>query len=202
MASAIEGSSLVLSRPGYHDRVPGIWLPGKGAPVVVVSAGGAEAARQTLEVRRLEAEGRFLHLLDVFQTGSAKASRDRSGDWFLSYNRTDDAHRVQDILTALAFAEAQQRGRPRLVALGGAELWCLFAAAVAPAKLDLDAAPRGFEGTDEEFRDKFDVPGVQQAGGIRAALRLTAVFRSAASEAPVRADASPAQADRPAFRGE
>lgn len=205
VASAMEGRRLVLSRPGYHDRVPGIWIPGKGAPIVVVSALGAQAARETSDVRRLEAEGRFLHLLDVFQTGSAKASRDRSGDWFLSYNRTDDAHRVQDILTALAFAEAQQRGRPRLVALEGAELWCLFAAAVAPVRLHLDAGLPGFEGTDEEFRKSFDIPGVQQAGGIEAALRLTGAhpdFRSAASEARRPEGASPSRAARRAGPGE
>ncbi len=198
VASVHEGGRLVLSRPGWYDRVPGLWIPGRGAPVVVAHAGGADAARRSPEVRRLEAEGRCLHLLDVFQTGSAKARRNRSGNWFLSYNRTDDAHRVQDVLTALAYAASQERGRPRLLALDGAALWCLFAAAVAPVEIPLDAALDGFEGADEDFRDGFAVPGVQRAGGLAAALRLATGFRSAASAELPRAAAWASQAARPA----
>ena len=42
-------------------------------------------------------------LIDAFQTGSAVAPRERSSAIFLGFNQSDDACRVQDILTALAF---------------------------------------------------------------------------------------------------
>ena len=47
------------------------------------------------------------------------------------FNRSDDANRVQDILTALTFLREQQ-GQPkiRLVGMGRAGLWTLLAAAL------------------------------------------------------------------------
>ena len=173
VTSAQEGERLVLSRPGYGDRVPGLWLPGAGPVTVVVHPEGAAEARKTPAVIEMERAGHFLYLIDAFQTGSARARRDRSGKWFLSYNRTDDAARVQDILTALAFARKQGRRTPRLVGLGNAGVWCLFAAAVAPVRLELRADLNGFKGSDEDFRGRFFVPGIQRAGGLAAALRLT-----------------------------
>lgn len=200
VASVMEGERLVLTRPGRHDRVPGIWITGTGPPVVIVHPGGAKAARESAAARRLKAEGRSLYLPDVFQTGSARTGRRRSGEWFLSYNRTDDAHRVQDIVTALAYAAAQGRGAPRLIGLEGAGVWCLFAAAVSPVALEVDAPLADFEGRDEDFREKFAVPGVQQAGGLEAALRLTRGARTAASAALPKAAASPSAAARPGVR--
>ncbi len=173
VASTTEGERLVLSRPGRGDRVPGLWLPGTGPVTVVVHPAGAGAARKTPAVMEMERAGRFLYLIDAFQTGSALARRDRSGRWFLSYNRTDDAARVQDILTALAFASKHSPDTPRLLGLGNAGVWCLFAAAVAPVRVDLRAEMNGFTGTDEDFRERFLVPGIQRAGGLAAALRLT-----------------------------
>ncbi len=145
---------------------------------MVVHPGGAAEARQTPAVIEMERAGRLLYLIDAFQTGSARARRDHSGKWFLSYNRTDDAARVQDILTALAFAGQQGRDTTRLVGLGNAGVWCLFAAAVAPVPVELRAESNGFAGADEDFRDRFFVPGIQRAGGLAAALKLTALSTS------------------------
>ena len=170
--SAVEGKRLVLARTGRRDRVAGIWMPGAGPPALVVHPDGAEAALASPQGRELAAAGRFVYAIDAFQTGSSVAPRDRSGPWFLSYNHTDDANRVQDILTALAFLRSQTRGRPRLVGLGAAAPWCLFAAAVAPVETELAVDLDGFEGRDEDFRDRFFVPGIQAAGGLEGALRL------------------------------
>jgi len=112
-------------------------------------------------------------LIDAFQTGRAVAPRKLSVRHYLTFNRTDDANRVQDILTALAFLRSRHDGEPELVGLGKAGVWSLFAAAVAPVKLRLRAGLAAFRGTDEEFIDQFFVPGIQRAGGLRAALRLT-----------------------------
>jgi hypothetical protein len=53
-------------------------------------------------------------------------------------------------------------------------VWCLFAAAVAPRAVDLQADLRGFRGTDQDFVDGLFVPGIQRAGGLRAARALAA----------------------------
>lgn len=173
-AQAGEGSRIYLSRPGVGDRVPALWLAGKGPPAVVVHPEGAEAGRNSAEGQRLLAAGRPVLFLDAFQTGAAVAPRDRSHPHFLSFNLTDDAHRVQDILTALAYVAKRYRGRPELSGLGQAAVWCLFAAALAPVEVDWKAGGSGFQGTDEEFLAQFFVPGIQRAGGLEAARKLLA----------------------------
>jgi hypothetical protein len=174
VASLTEGRRLVLSRAGRHDRVEGLWMPGPGGPVLVVDSRGAEAARLEPVVKALLDSGRFLFLIDVFQTGGAKTRPSPARKYFLSYNRTGDANRVQDILTALAFLESQTTGPVQLLGLGRASVWCLFAAATAPVRVRLSVDVAGFEGSDEDFRDHLFVPGIQRAGGLAGALRLIA----------------------------
>jgi hypothetical protein len=97
------------------------------------------------------------------------APRDRSVRNFLTFNKTDDANRVQDILTALAWLNTPHT---RLVGLGKAAVWCLFAAAVSRQPVDLQADIGGFTGADQDYIDGFFVPGIQRAGGLRAARQL------------------------------
>ncbi len=62
---------------------------------------------------------------------------------FTTYNRTDAAHRVQDILTSLAHLSPSNDGHDvDLIGIGDAGLWCLLARAVAPISIRLvvDAA--------------------------------------------------------------
>jgi len=168
-----EGA-VVLSRAGKGDRVPGWWVPGSAqGAALVVHPEGAGQARQSPVVRELLGAKRPVLMIDAFQTGSAVAPRDRSHRYFLTFNRSDDAHRVQDILTALKFLSAQQAGRIQLVGLGRAALWALFAAAVAPIEIQLSADLSGFEGRDQDFIERFFVPGIQRAGGLEAARKLT-----------------------------
>jgi dienelactone hydrolase len=101
--SQADGEHIVLSRAGKGDRVPGIWVKGSGTPVLIVHPEGAEAARKSPEAARWLKSGRPVLMIDAFQTGSAQAPRDRGVKMFLTFNRSDDANRVQDILTALAW---------------------------------------------------------------------------------------------------
>ena len=55
----------------------------------------------------LRRQGRLVASLDAFDTGGAGAPRDTSDRFFTTYNRTDDANRVQDVLTALAWLKRQ-----------------------------------------------------------------------------------------------
>jgi hypothetical protein len=171
--SQIDGRRIVLGRPGKGDRVPGIWVKGTATgsnpPVLVVDPDGAEAAGKTAEVSRLLESGRPVLLLDAFQTGSAVAPRDRSVKMFLTFNKSDDANRVQDILTALAWLHTP---KTRLTGIGKAAVWCLFAAAVSPQPVDLQASLGNFGGSDDDFVNSFFVPGIQRAGGLKAAREL------------------------------
>jgi dienelactone hydrolase len=174
VSSQPGGETIVLSRPGAGDRIPGIWIDGKGTPAVVVHADGAAAARQDPVTAQLLKSGRPVLLIDAFQTGSAVAPRDRSYRVFTGFNQSDDACRVQDVLTALAFVHQKYAGEVELVGVGKGALWARFAAAVAPIPVKLRADTSWFHGSDDEFVKDFNVPLIQRAGGLGAADRLTA----------------------------
>ena len=170
--SQVDGGRILLGRPGQGDRIPGIWVKGSNPPVLVIHPDGAEAARRTPEVARLIESGRSVLMIDAFQTGSAVAPRDRSVRNFLTFNKSDDANRVQDILTALAWLNTPHT---RLIGLGKAAVWCLFAAALSRQPVDLQADLGGFTGADQDYIDSFFVPGIQRAGGLRAARQLAEI---------------------------
>jgi hypothetical protein len=169
VVSEITGEHIVLSRDGRGDRVPGIFIKGSNPPALVIHPEGADAARKSPEAARLIAAGRAVLLIDAFQTGSAVAPRNRSVKNFLTFNKSDDANRVQDILTALAWLNTPKAS---LIGLGKAAPWTLFAAAVAGQQVDLQADLAGFTGSDRDFVDNFFVPGIQRAGGLAAARAL------------------------------
>ncbi|MEO8025953.1 MAG: acetylxylan esterase [Bryobacteraceae bacterium] len=174
----IEGDRMQLTRYNRRDRVAGLWHAGKGMPLLVVNPEGAAAAWKTAPVLSAIAAGRPVIAIDAFQTGSAVAVRDRSHRYFLTFNKSDDANRVQDILTTLAYLRSEGHAKVELKGTGKAGIWTLFAAAVSPGDLALDADTVGFKGTDDDFLNKFFVPVIQRAGGLDAAMRITAKYRS------------------------
>jgi dienelactone hydrolase len=156
------GEQIALSRSGRGDRVPGIWLPGAGAPTLVIHPDGGAAARRDTRVAELIRAGKPVLLIDVFQTGKAVAPRDQTNKQFLStFNATDDANRVQDILTALRFLERRDAGTPALLAIGKAGAWARYAKAMAPVDVGLTADPGSCPSSDEDFISQLFVPGVQ-----------------------------------------
>jgi dienelactone hydrolase len=170
--SESRGSHIVLSRKGMGDRVSGYWVPGKGAPMLVVHPGGSSAALSTETVQNILHSGRPVLLLDPFRSGLARVYRRMLDRYSLSYIRTDDANRVQDIITALAFLKTHGNGKTRLIGMGNAGVLCIFASAIAPVELDLVADLSGFGGTDKDFHERFFVPGIQRVGGLSVALGL------------------------------
>jgi dienelactone hydrolase len=159
-----NGDHILLGRPGKGDRVSGIQI-GNGVPsLLVVNPDGSEAARKNAGASAL--------LLTAFQTGSAVAPRDRSAEFFSTFNRTDDQNRVQDILTALAYLKQQGAANLRVVGTGKAAVWALFAAAAAPVPVAFQDNLVSFAGQDQDFLDQFFVPGIQRAGGLEAARRV------------------------------
>lgn len=194
----VQGRSIVLTRASKKDRVPGLWIPGKNkraALAVIVDPNGSAAALASDSVKQFEKEGRPLLLLDAFQTGPAKAPRpgdaavgpmpklpsdaDEEADAdaaagfgkFLTFNVSVDAARVQDILTAIAYANQLNRG-VEVFATGNAALWATFAAAVSdlPVSLHVDQLPELRSNSD--YVDHFNVAGILRAGGLPAAQEL------------------------------
>jgi len=169
VASQTNGERIVFGRPARGDRVAGFRLRGEGRPVLFIHPDGAEAARHTPEFAALALAGRPIYAIDAFQTGASVAPRDLDAKMFLAFNRTDDANRVQDILTVLRWLDTPG---VELVGLGKAAVWCQFAAALSRQKVVLNADVSNFTGTDREFVDGFFVPGIQRAGGLRVARLL------------------------------
>jgi dienelactone hydrolase len=191
----VKGESIVLSRPSKGDRIPGIWLRGTGRAAIVIDPGGSAAALKTAKVASLRKEGRPILLLDAFQTGSAIASRigDNSkglarkvaedadeeeradaaagGPKFLTFNVSDDAARVQDVVTAIVYANESSSGVD-VYASGDAALWSIFAASVSsiPVSLHTENVPKLT--TNADYVEHFNVPGILRAGGLATAERL------------------------------
>lgn len=169
-----HGRSIVLSRPSEKDRVPGIWIPGTGKIAIVVDPNGSTAALGTDIVKRLRKERRPLLLLDVFQTGAAKSPRDEKAPHFLTFNVSDDAARVQDIVTAVAYVNKTSKSSKDvdIFATGDAGIWSTFAAAVStnPVSLHSENVPKLT--SDADYLAHFNVPGIQRAGGVAIAERL------------------------------
>ena len=175
--AAVDGAEIVLSRDRVGDRVPGRWYRQSEPASLILHPGGAEAACASRAARDRRAAGRSVLCLDLFQTGRATASRDRSHEHFLTFNLSDDANRIQDVLTGLAFLETGGHQDLELVGLDRAALWGVFAAAIAPRKVRFEADLSPFTGDDDELLDKCFVPGIQRAGGLAAARRLAVANR-------------------------
>jgi len=155
----MTGAAVELTRGGQGDRVMGKFVKGKGGAVLQV--GGTA-----------KTDGRTVLMIEPFQTGAAVAARDREARNFLTFNRSDDANRVQDIVTAVAWLRQSGEKDITVVGTGKAAVWATFAAAVLPETVKLEASLGAFRGTDQDFIDSFFVPGIQKAGGLEAALRL------------------------------
>jgi dienelactone hydrolase len=170
----------LIGRRGRGDRVPvRVWLPltkGAGTAILVLHPEGIAGVRghEGSLVDPLRRRGHLVASLDAFNTGRARAPRDTSDRFFTTYNRTDDANRVQDILTAVAWLKRQPGiHRVGLVGLKRAGLWCLLAHGLVQG---LDAvvadADRFPTSRDEAYLDQVFVPLLRRAGGYETALTL------------------------------
>jgi dienelactone hydrolase len=170
---------LVIGRRGRGDRVLlRTWSPPPDAARAVLivhpdGVAGASARGDSL-IGPLQRHGWAVASIDAFNSGSARVRRDTSDRFFTTYNRTDDANRVQDILTALAWLKRQPGVRSvSLVGLERAGLWCLLAQALAPGLdavvVDADAFPTA---SDDAYLDRVFVPLLRSVGGFETALTL------------------------------
>ncbi len=155
-----SGNYLLLEGRGGGDRVPTRGMPGH---TVVVDPDGELKMAPPNEVALR---------VDVFQTGAAATERGSLRGDHLTFHRSDDAERVQDILTALYFAHSSRPKELRLLCGKRASLWCLAAAALAPVPVTFTPAEPLGDLSDQELARRLFIPGFQRAGGVAALQKL------------------------------
>ncbi len=116
---ASGAEKLILGRAGKGDRIPSVYFSPRKAnpdaiPTLIVHPEGTEPILAAIGEKNSLVEGILSNggnvlAIDVFQTGTAKAGRNTLKPGFEVFNRTDDANRVQDILTALAYLKARTK---------------------------------------------------------------------------------------------
>ncbi len=178
-----RATHLLLGRKGKGDRLPAtLWAPpGKTAAQQTVllmhplGAQGVEAqgSPSTL-IRALLGHGSSVLVPDLFNTGRAAFERLEKKNFFTTYNRTDAANRVQDILTSLAYLRAQSGGQmTRVVGLETTGPLCLVARAFAgtdtPFAVDM---ARLNAAEDESFLKSLNIPLIRRAGDFKTAAVL------------------------------
>ena len=174
---------MLLGRQGAGDRIPAKLLnadSGAASPTLLVHAVGAAAAERSALGQALAERDAPLLLIDAFQTGAAVAERDIAGagrnaeTYYHVFNRSDDANRVQDVLTAIAFLRRHTGAETvNVVGMGRAGLWVLLAAALDTEELTVAADLDRFDVSDDAaFVNGLFIPGLRRAGDVRAAAPL------------------------------
>jgi hypothetical protein len=141
------------------------------APTLIVHPNGMASVTSSSLVKTLLSRGGIVMSIDAFQTGSAVAPRDTNNRAFANFNQTNDANRIQDILTALEYLRSRSKAQAvNLVGLETAGLWSYFARAMAGEGVNLAADLVQFSAdTDSEYVDKLFIPGLRRAGDFHAA---------------------------------
>jgi dienelactone hydrolase len=166
-----------LSRKGMGEHIPYQFIDGKGDPALYLDSKGIANAMKSATVQGWLQEKRPVLLIDAFQIGTAREPRDRKDSQFLTYNVSDDAARVQDVLTALRWLSARKHGRVEIEAVNSARWWAVFAAALSRVQVHFDFKPDEFKTTDDALITEFYVPGLQLAGGVNTAVQLVSGSR-------------------------
>jgi len=180
-ASSGNPQSLFIGRKKESDRIPAWLWPGgrrggRRVATLVVHPEGTAALRKegAALLSALLKRGHLILSIDAFNIGEAKADRDQSDRFFTTYNRTDDANRVQDILTALAYLKTRDDvGSVQLAGLGKAGLWSLLARGLSPDLQATAADVEGFESeNDRAYLKDLYIPLLRRAGDFKVALTL------------------------------
>jgi len=190
-ADALEhGEMLYLGRRGKGDRIPAVVLessePNQAMPPVLIVHGEGTAWVLSSSESQVGLVGEILFRggrvlgIDAFQMGRARASTvkpeegSRAERYMLTFNRTDTARRVQDVLTAVAYARSRfETQKIQLVCPGKTGPVCVLARALLDGPVDLAADWDRFDSnSDQDFAARLFVPGLRRAGDFRAASTL------------------------------
>ncbi|MBI2842657.1 MAG: acetylxylan esterase [Armatimonadetes bacterium] len=194
----------IISKLVLRDRARGAEIPallvspadnGQEEAVLMVNEKGKQGCLDSVEdfpspiVDALVKSGRRVLLIDCFGTGEhiapqglARTNLQTSKEemapysWFDTYNRSDTAERVYDILAALNYLEHIDGARSvSLVGSGKAGLWCLLTRPFDPHISRTVSDVAGFDtSSDEAFIKDLYVPCLRRAGDLRTAIAVSA----------------------------
>lgn len=185
--NGIVTSRQTLSRQGRGDQVQLTIQEREKAErkslVLVLSAADALEGDAAAKARRERDE----LIASLLQAGHATATincfpahqrAQTKYKFFTTYNRTDAANRVQDILTAVAFLKQNQPGKLSLVGLDQAGMLALLARGLEPQfdsswfdRMIIDAALFDTS-NDEAFLKWLPIPGLRRAGDFTTAVTV------------------------------
>lgn len=185
--NSLKMQRLWIGRNGIGDRVPALLVTKTDAAgrrgvsdrdaVLLVSENGASSevwngSNETFALAQKLVQRFPVLAIDAFLTGMASGERERDGWFFTTYNRTDDAERIQDIVTALTFLHGRYK-RVHVVGMDIAGLWVLLARAVTDGdgKTVVDAAQFDAR-SDDEFVKRLYIPCLRRVGDMRTALAV------------------------------
>jgi dienelactone hydrolase len=184
----ITRHSLHVGRRGHGDRLPVVmFTPARDElrVLTVLAHPDGKAAFMTAEgtptglAKELLARKQSVVLLDTFLTGeladeAAVKARKPTNGFFTVYNRTDVQERVQDLITACAFAQTHGKGRHVvLCGTGRAGLWALLAAPAADAVV-ADCAQVDLRTDGSLMEQDLFAPGLRKIGAFEGAAVLAA----------------------------
>jgi len=187
-AGAFSMARLHLGRMGKGDRIPALLITPENDSyrymVVLAHPEGKSAflddagMPKGLSKMFLDRRNAVL-LVDTFLTGELKndnaaQARKPFANFFSTYNRTDLQERVQDLITACAFAQTHRKGRRVILCgTGRAGLWALLAAPAAEVTVaDCDH----LDLTDDRvlMEPELFSPGLRRIGAFTGAASLAA----------------------------
>jgi dienelactone hydrolase len=180
--------TLHIGRKGRGDRLPMVmFTPAKDNLRVITVLAHPDGKSAFLDeqgqpagiAKALLARNQSVILLDTFLTGelanaeAAKARTPTSG-FFTVYNRTDLQERVQDLITACAFAHSHGKGRRVILSGSGrAGLWAILAAPAADA-VAADCVQLDARNDSALMEPDLFAPGLRKIGGFEGAATLAA----------------------------
>ena len=182
----------ILKRADVDDGVPAIlYRPVNPAPcdTVLVVHGEGKAALADFQtggpgtlIRGLLAKGKAVMTIDTFLKGEYQGAfghvkRTVVGTFSDTFEPTDTACRIQDVVTALSYLRTRRdlTGVSTLIGLGDGGLWSLFASAIDGQvpntlvdmnQIDLD--------DDQVWVNQFYIPGIRALGDVKTASVLIA----------------------------
>jgi dienelactone hydrolase len=171
--------TLILTRKGRGDRVEATYWSSPGNHPIrgVALVATTEALNQAYfdRIRSMRAAllraGHSVLVIRLFDGAQRPANNFR---FFTTYNRSDDANRVQDYLTAIAYLRGRAGNAPiKIVAGGRAGLLALLARAFTPhiARMAVDVS-RFDTANDDAFLEMLPIPGIRRAGDFDTAIMI------------------------------
>lgn len=182
----------ILGRKGEGDAIPALFFRGTGtkpqdAILLVSGAGKASFVDPTTGqpgplVAGLIAGDKAVLCIDPFLTGeqlgvTARTERVRIGTFMDTFQPTDTAYRIQDVVTAAAFLRAR-RDLSDTISVAGldeAGVWALFGSAVDGGLKTTYADLSGFDpNNDDAWVTQYYMPCIRSIGDVHTAAALIA----------------------------